>query len=213
MKPVFTLPHDPLTKLESTTRPTPRAIRLFRKEVYANLCSVPTQLGGGDHGHLGMVMPNVDYILISTGGADYAPPAGAPPVPEYVGTAAHVAVQQGTYQREMQEFDDYQAIKAHMKAIMLQAVPKTYTSALAHPQLGYASTTPQAIMNHLLTRYGAIQEKDLADNMALLSAPWNPDDPIETVFDNGTFCRDYASEGLDPISDPTYIRLLVQVFD
>ena len=80
-----------------------------------------------------------------------------------------------------------------MKAIMLQAIPKTYTSALAHPQLGYASTTPQAIMTHLLTRYGAIQEKDLAENMALLKAPWNPDAPIEMVFDNGTFCRDYAT--------------------
>ena len=111
MKPVFTLPHDPLTKLESTTRPTPRAIRLFRKEVYANLCSVPSQLEGGDHGHLGMVMPNVEYILMSTGGAAYAPPAGAPPVPAYVGPAAHVAVQQGTYERKMQEFDDYQALR------------------------------------------------------------------------------------------------------
>jgi hypothetical protein len=64
-----------------------------------------------------------------------------------------------------------------------------------------------------LTTYGTISESDLAENAELIKAPWNPDEPIETVFKNGEFCRDFAQEGQDPITDATYTRILVDIFD
>jgi hypothetical protein len=82
-----TLPHDPLTALSAHEEPTPFAVRLLRREIFDNALAVESELGGGDHGHLGMVMPNVDYITVSTGGAAYAFPV-KPAVPNYAGESA-----------------------------------------------------------------------------------------------------------------------------
>jgi hypothetical protein len=45
-----------------------------------------------------------------------------------------------------------------------------------------------------------------------IASLWNQDTPIETVFANGTECHKFAAEGQDPISDATYIRILLKVF-
>jgi hypothetical protein len=170
-------------------------------------------MGGGNHGHLGMIMPDNEYVLISNGGTPYNAPAGPPPVPAYAGAAAIVATMQENYHREVKEYEEYQDLLNQTKAMMLLAIPKVYTGALAHPQLGYANATPKAILTHILSKYGEITERDLVDNTNLLKAPWDPDTPIENVFDNGNFCRDFATEGEDPISDATYTRILVEIFD
>jgi hypothetical protein len=208
----FTLPHDPLTPLDPVSRPTSRTVRLLRKELYANLCSVSSDLGGGDHGHLGMVMPQASYTAISTGGAAYIHPV--PPVaPNYAGTAAVIANMQQQYAQEKKEYQEYKELSNQLKALLLTAVPAAFIRPLSHPQLGFANATPQTIMNHLIQTYGAIEESDLLKNTEELQAPWNPDTPIEDVFARGTFCRDFAEEGEDPITDATYTRYLVQLFD
>jgi hypothetical protein len=58
---VFALPHDPLTSLDPTQPPTATTIRLLAKELYANLSTVESKLGGGNHGYLGMLMPKEEY--------------------------------------------------------------------------------------------------------------------------------------------------------
>jgi hypothetical protein len=204
---IFNFPHQDLTPMESNTRPTPRAVRILRTEVYANLCSVSSNLGGGGHGHLGMVMPPAEYQGISIGGVAYVPPPGAPQVPVFTGTAAVVAGQQENYQRELQDWEQYRELHAQIKAQMIKVIPKSYISVLSHAQLGYANTTLRAIMNHLLMKYGTIKDSDMRTNMKHLTAAWDPDTPIETVFTNGTFCCDFAEEGDDPISDATYTRI------
>jgi hypothetical protein len=67
MKQAFNLPHDPITPLDAATRPTPRTIRLLREELYTNVYSVRSTMGGGNHGHLVVVMPADEYVLISNG--------------------------------------------------------------------------------------------------------------------------------------------------
>ena len=209
----FTLPHDPLTPLDTSTRPTPRTIRLLRQELYANACSVRSTMGGGNHGHLGMLMPNEEYVLISNGGIPYVAPDGPPQVPTYAGTAAVVAIMQANYNQQVKSYEEHQDLSNHIKAMMLQAIPKVYTGTLAHAQLGYANVTPKTILAHLLSKYGEITERDLADNTNLIKAPWDPETPIEHVFENGIFCREFATEGEDPISDATYMRILVGIFE
>jgi hypothetical protein len=84
-KGVFSLPHNPLTPLEDKA-PTAWTIDILKQELYVNVQSVQSQLGGGNHGHLGMLMPQAEYILISNGGEPYVQPE-KPNVPVYNGTA------------------------------------------------------------------------------------------------------------------------------
>jgi hypothetical protein len=67
----FTLMHDPLTPIEG--KPTPEAVCKLRQELYANVRSLPTDLDRGQHGHLGLLMPDADYLALA-GAAYILPP-------------------------------------------------------------------------------------------------------------------------------------------
>lgn len=206
------VPHDPLTPLEAIGAPSPRAIRILQTELYANVSSIPSDLGGGDHGHLGMLMPPAEYVLISTGGTAYGIPV-KPPAPAYAGAAAVIAAMQEGYRREMETYQEYRDLSNQIRKLILDAVPADYLSELAHPKMGYSNVTPSQMLEHLVTTYGGITAMDLRENMERIKAPWNPDTPIESVFTNGTFCRNFADEGTDPISDTAYVRILVDIFE
>jgi hypothetical protein len=208
----FTLPHDPLTALSAHEEPTPFAVRHLRREVFANALAVESSLGGGDHGHLGMVMPQVDYTTVSTGGAAYVFPV-KPAVPNYAGVAA--AARDGLkdeYKEAMDEYNEARALQKHLKAQMIQAIPKIYISELEDAAIGYANVTPAAMLAHLMTEFGVITPKDLAANLENIKRPWDPKQPIQEVFTNGTNCRQFAIEGREPISDTAYVRDLITVF-
>lgn len=157
-------------------------------------------------------MPDGEYILISTGGVSYGIPV-RPPVPAYAGAAAIIAAVQENYNRDVAAFIDHRDLSNHIKKLLLDAVPLDYLDELAHPDFGFSNVTPKQMLDHLVATYGGITPKDLQDNLQQIKAPWNPDTPIETVFRNGTFCRTFAAEGNDPISDTAYVRILVEIFE
>jgi hypothetical protein len=71
-----------LTALDPHSTPTPQVVRQLRKEVYANAQAVDTSLGGGQFGHLGLVMPDDEYATVF----HISKPA-QPKRPNYVGAS------------------------------------------------------------------------------------------------------------------------------
>ena len=76
----------------------------------------------------------------------------------------------------------------------------------------FTNVTPAAILAHLVATYGQIQARDLERNLINIAKPWNPDTDIETVFNHGALCRELATEGGNPITDASYILILVKIF-
>ena len=60
----FAVPHPELIKLEEGTVPNAAYLPSLKKQVYTNASTVPSSLGGGLHGHLGIVMPVADYAAL-----------------------------------------------------------------------------------------------------------------------------------------------------
>jgi hypothetical protein len=205
-----TLPHDPLTQLDPLTTPTPAAVRLLRKEIYANAQAIPSTLGGGQLGHLGLIMPAAMYNTLSP--TPYLLPE-LPPMPTYDGaTAVARDAMKDAHKKAMDTYVEAHAFKNHLKAQLLKAVPTLYLSKFDDAIMGYANASPEQMVGHLIDTYGQITARELEANMERIASPWNPDTPIETVFSNGTTCRQFATEGNDPISDSAYIRILVKIF-
>ena len=48
--------------------------------------------------------------------------------------------------------------------------------------------------------------------MVDITRPWNPDTDIKHVFNHGALCREIATEGGNPISDTSYVLILVKIF-
>ena len=207
----FTFPHDPLTPLDPNSPPTAFTVRLLCQELYANAQSVDSILGGGAHGHLGMVMPDYDYVVMANDAEPYDFPE-KPDIPVYAGTAANRDQQKEGYKESLDAYNEARHLQNQLRKLMIQAIPKIYIAELAHIQLGYADVTPKAMLDHLLTTYGTITQKHLEENLKKIKTTWNPDTPIELVFANGNECRQLAIEGQEPISDGAYIRILVNIF-
>jgi hypothetical protein len=190
----FTLQHDPLTPLDPNTPPNAITIRLLSRELYANTQPITTTLGGGEHGHLGMLMPEADYILISNRAARYVPP-NKPAVPRYAGSTTAQNQQKANHKRAMEEYQEHRGLQDQIQQLLIQAIPKVYIATLAHHTTGMSLVTPMKILEHLRETYGQITPQDLEDNLKMIKTPWNPDTPIETVFTNSNDCRAFAIEG------------------
>ena len=74
-----TVPHPELTKIIG--RPTVHSLLQLRQEENANLYSIRSSQGGGAHGHVGIFMPDDDYLLIA--GEAFESPKEPPDVPPH----------------------------------------------------------------------------------------------------------------------------------
>jgi hypothetical protein len=205
----FTLKHDPLTPIEG--RPTPEAIRKLRQELYANVRGITTDLGGGQHGHLGLLMPDADYLALP-GAAAYILPPTRPALPLYNGTAAVREEAAARYKLQLGDYNDAHGLKEQLMKLLIVAIPALYLTTLEDDDLGLALVTPKQILAHLVTEFAAIKADDLEANLTAMKAPWDPSTDLELVFARAHKCRRFAISGGDPISDPAYIRILLEVF-
>jgi hypothetical protein len=188
-----TLPHDPLTQLDPITTPTPAA------QV------VPSTHGGVQRGHLGLIMLAAMYSTLSP--TPYVLPE-LPLMPTYEEAMAVARdAMNDARKMAMDTCVESHAFKRHLKAQIQKAVPTLNLSKFGDAIMGYAKASPEKI-----DTYGQITTRELEANMARITFPWNPDTPIETVFSNGTTCRQFAREGNDSTSDSAYIWILVKIF-
>jgi hypothetical protein len=63
-----------------------------------------------------------------------------------------------------------------------------------------------------MTNYGRLTAEDLQDNLNQMAKPWDPDMPIESIFNNIAECRLLAEAGGDPITEQTAVRTILQAF-
>jgi hypothetical protein len=206
----FTLKHDPLTPIEG--RPTPEAVRKLRQELYANVRGITTDLGRGQHGHLGLLMPAADYLALP-GAAAYILPPTRPALPLYNRTAAVQEEAAARYKLQLGDYNDAHGLKEQLMKLLIMAIPSLYLTTLEDDDLGLALVTPKQILAHLIiTEHAAIKADDLEANLTAMKAPWDPSTDLELVFARAHKCRCFAVSGGDPISDPAYIRILLEVF-
>jgi hypothetical protein len=207
----FTLPHDPLTPLDPTAKPNAHTILLLCEQLYANAQAVPSKLGGGANGHLGMMMPTAEYILFSAGGAPYVHPVDPVEPPAAATVKAQLALDK-TYTAAQKAYTEKLQLQEQLKKLILQAVPPLYINSLKHITLGFTMVKPWTILNHLVAAFGQITPDILATNLELIQAPWDTATQIQVVFTTADACRKIATRGEDPISDTSYMRFLLATF-
>jgi hypothetical protein len=83
---------------------------------------------------------------------------------------------------------------------MLGAVHEMFIGCLQTKYLGYLRVTTQQMLNHLYAQYVHISAADLQDNDVTFKAPYDPNMPIEMLFNQIKNGMDYAAAGLSPYS-------------
>jgi hypothetical protein len=100
--------------------------------------AITSTLGGGNHSHLGMIMPNAEHIGIAEGGSRYIAPE-RPQIPIYTGKATTIAAQREHYLEELAAYLEHRDLTNPIKKLTLRAVPHTYLSELADPDIGFST--------------------------------------------------------------------------
>ena len=202
--PKFTFPHETLTPIEG--KPTNTTLQLLQRQLFTNARSVPSNRGGGMHGHLAILLSPADYLIRA--GVPFVIPVHPGDPPPAIGTAAIIGVALRTYADALADLATYNNLSAALTAQILSAVNASFLSALEDPDFGFSDVTPRQMLEHLRTEYGTLTPEELEKNRAALSEPWNFDDPIEDLWAKIVNIQRVAAFGAVPIPDITVITPL-----
>jgi hypothetical protein len=166
------LPHSSLPKVAG--EPTFEDLKVIRRLLNTNAMIVSSYVGGGRHGHLGIIMMNEEKFAIA---ADVFPipdnPGASPKV--VVGMTAAVITELTRLHREAtQVYRTYQNVDQAIKKFILEAFDNTYLNALSDEVVGYANCTSLDLLTHLLTFYAMIAPTELTQNYERLNTLYDP---------------------------------------
>jgi hypothetical protein len=82
--------------------------------------------------------------------------------------------------------------------LILEAFDDAYLNALSNEVVGDANCTSLDLLTHLLTFYAMIAPTELTQNYERLNTPYDPNQPIETLFQQIQDARAFAVAGGQP---------------
>jgi hypothetical protein len=146
--------------------PTFEDIAIARQHLNQNCMNIQSYDGGGNHGHLGLVMTQVEYIMQTPGvAANICPPtstATATIPADATPVAAHNLVL--AHAEEMRAYILANNVdKACCKSI-LDAFDDKFLAARADPVVRYANETAITLITHLKECYAFISPIELVAN-------------------------------------------------
>jgi len=164
---------ETVTKIHG--QPTSQNLTNLEKEIIAILANIPTTLGGGNHGHVGIIIDQTDYLTLS-GGIAFNTPVnpGSYPAGLALNAAAGTRARAEAEHKELiNQYETFEGVRLGTKDIILEAVDHEYLSEIEHDTLGFLNQTPRQMLEHLLTRGGALDFADTKDLLAERDGEWN----------------------------------------
>jgi hypothetical protein len=131
------------SRKESATKihgqPTGQDLTLLEKELISIAANVPTALGGGNHGHAGIIVEPTKY-LIMTGGTAFVNPVhpGIYPAGLTANAAAGTrAMAEAVHKEQIAQFKFFAGVEQALKDIILEAVDHDYLLEIEDDTLGF----------------------------------------------------------------------------
>ena len=156
---------------ESATKihgqPTDQDITTLERELIAIAASIPTGLGGGNHGHAGLIVEAAKYLAMTQVEFTIPPNPGIYPAGLAANAAAGTRARaEAEHKEEVAQYEILKGVEQALKDIILDAVEHDYLLEIEDDTLGFLNQTPRQMIDHLKARGGAL---DFADTKTLLS--------------------------------------------
>ena len=168
-------------------QPTENDISKMEKELMAIAATTPTSLGGGNHGHAGIIVEDAKYTEITGGNAFVNPPnPGLYPIIAANEAAGNRAREEAIHKGLVREYEIFCGVKAGLKDIILGAADNDYVLEIKDEILGFLNQTPKQIIAHLHNRGGQL---DFADTNKLIEerdSEWDGSEVPQVYFNRVT---------------------------
>jgi hypothetical protein len=184
--------------LKVTGEPTLKDLKVIWRLLNTSAMSVASYEGGDRHGHLGKIMNNEEYFTIAVD-VFPAPANPGPFIAVVTGmTAAIIAETTRLHREATQVYRTHHNVDQAIKKLLIEAFNDAYLNALSDEIVGYANCTSLQIVTHLLTYYAMIAPTELTHNYERLNTPYDPNQPIEMLFQQIQDARAFAVAGGQP---------------
>ena len=180
--------------------PNYETIKAVHDILKSNAAAIPTTLGGGAHGQLGLVLNPAVYIVISDQAYDRPANPGLTPNIPAGSTNAQIGVLTRNFNAEYKTYTECIRTDQALKQLLLGAVEDMYVSSLRNQYTGYTAVTTWDIITHLYDTYGQISDLDLDENEKRIKKKYEPDQPIDVLFKQIEEAEEYATTGNSPFT-------------
>ena len=173
--------HPELTRIQG--EPTTQGLITLQNEVKTNAMTVHTTLGGGQHGHLGLVLSPTDYAAIPNT-QPYVRPAypGALNIPN-AATQYQIAILRDTHYEEMRLFNEVTAVERTLLQQIVATVEPSYLKALRDSDTQRLEKTISEVLSYLLDTYGDVTIEELSQLQRRLEGlTFSTSEPVDTIF-------------------------------
>ena len=177
-------PYEQLTKIgQNGGKPNFTTLQVLKDELISNSASVYSKLGGGNNGHIFLILPTAEFrqlTITPTLTAGITTPT-APNAPDLVNGADDTAYK--IYKQALSDHLLYHNTSRALVNQIVSAVPLLYIKAVRHKITKFGNITPKELLDHLSSTYGEITAEDMNQNELRMNAKWMPPTPIEELFD------------------------------
>jgi len=190
-------PHPILKKIHG--EPTRKEIVELHKKLCENAAAVTSNLGGGKHGHLALILSDKDF-LEEAKHAFEAPknPGDDPPTTTKPEDQPSV---NDRHKRQQRIFEKYGNTDKALKKQIEATVEEDFLSTLRNELTGFNQVTALQMIHHLYVTYGEIDEVDIDENLVAMMKPYDPELTLATLTNQLEKGRAFAQMGLQTISE------------
>eukprot|EP00978_Attheya_sp_CCMP212_P024376 scaffold76455_cov36-Attheya_sp.AAC.1 len=153
-------PHPILTQIHG--EPMRKALVKMHKSLCENAAAITSNLGGGNHGHLALLMTDTVYFeetqlafIAPTNPGDDPPTALNPEEQPFVNNR---------YKRNQRIYEIYGNTNMALKKQIEATVEGAFISTLRHELTRFNQVTALQMITHLYATYGDIEEVNIEDN-------------------------------------------------
>jgi hypothetical protein len=153
-------------------------------------------------------MTNAEYFMVATD--EFLPPKNS-------GLAATIVTRMmGVHKAETGQlhtaatcvYHTYHNLDQAFKKMLINAFNDQYLNALSDEIVCYANYTSHQLLTHLLTYYSMIAPTELTQNYERINTPYDPNQPIENIFQQIQDDQSFAVAGGQPYGDVMIVNVV-----
>ena len=195
----------PITKI--TGEPNYESLKHLKDQLKANAASIPTTLGGGNHGNLGVILSPATYTTIAaTQFVELIYPGQHPNIPAG-SSAVNISTIVRFHTEDLHKWRKFKNINTALKNQLLTSIDDIYVRALKDRHVGYMNQSIRTIMQHLFNNYGNITPLELEDNDTKISTTWDPNSSFDCLIQQVEDSQDCTDDGGQPYTAEQLLRI------
>ena len=194
--------------------PSTATLITLLNEVKSNAMSVHSDLGGGENGHLGLVVSPATYQTLVPDGVPYRKPVNPGRfVIKGRETGAQITQRRAEHAERVRVFKEVIGVERTIIQQIVSAIEPKYLKALRLPTTNRLNASIPAIFTHLFTNYGDISPAELRTlTDQVQNMPFHPQEPVDTIFTEINDLATIAEMAEASLTQPQKINMAFLLF-